>query len=333
MDLYWHTNHAHQTDTVLFSIPRTLLLNTENSKLHTLLKEQEWATLKNWTSLILTMMWESRQEDSLWKPYFDIMPRQFDSLMFWSEEELKELAGCAVLCEFIANEDRSTSSHCVDACLILSSAKIGKEEALKDFRDIILPLVISRPDIFGAPDFYTEDLYNQMGSLILSRSFHVEDPEEEDEDGAEDADDTKGDITQDGDASTASLLQAAEAMDVHNENGILDDEGNLEDDEEDDDEQEEVKHIAMVPWADMLNARHGCDNARLFYEKDCLNMTTTKPIKKGEQIVSILYHDLLSFVLCQAYSSPAVECLRRSSQLRPPPAVWTCRRCQPGRCS
>lgn len=49
------------------------------------------------------MMWESRQEDSLWKPYFDIMPRQFDSLMFWDESELKELEGCAVLCELRAS--------------------------------------------------------------------------------------------------------------------------------------------------------------------------------------------------------------------------------------
>jgi SET domain-containing protein 6 len=88
-----------QEDTVLFSIPRSLLLNTSNSKLQSLLTEEEWATLKNWTSLILTMMWESRQEDSLWKPYFAIMPVQIDSLMFWSKEELKELEGCAVRCE------------------------------------------------------------------------------------------------------------------------------------------------------------------------------------------------------------------------------------------
>lgn len=88
-----------QADTVLFSIPRTLLLNTTNSKLQSLLREEEWAALKNWTSLILTMMWESRQEHSLWKPYFNIMPVQFDSLMFWTDEELKELEGCAVLCE------------------------------------------------------------------------------------------------------------------------------------------------------------------------------------------------------------------------------------------
>jgi SET domain-containing protein 6 len=82
---------------ILFSIPRTLLLNTSNSKLQSLLTSEEWNSLKNWTPLILTMMWESQQPDSLWKPYFDIMPTQFNSLMFWSQDELKELEGCAVL--------------------------------------------------------------------------------------------------------------------------------------------------------------------------------------------------------------------------------------------
>ncbi|KAK9898334.1 SET domain-containing protein [Cystobasidium minutum MCA 4210] len=250
-----------EEDTVLFSIPRTLLLNTENSKLRSLLKEEEWSTLKNWTPLILAVMWESRQGDSLWKPYSDIMPRQFDSLMFWSESELNELEGCAVL------------------------SKIGKEEAIKDYEEIIKPLVASRPDVFGSSDYYSEDLYNQMGSLILSRSFHVEDPE--DEDGDEDDEDEAKDeeVNNEADESNASLLQAAEGMDIHNENGHIEEDGDSEDEEEDD--QEEVKHIAMVPWADMLNARHGCDNARLFYEKECLNMTTTKPIKKGEQIWNV----------------------------------------------
>ena len=159
------------------------------------------------------------------------------------------------------------------------TAKIGKEEALKDLHDIIDPLVASRPDVFGSADYYSEDLYNQMGSLILSRSFHVEDPEDEED---EEADESTADLTHAADESNTSLLQAAEGMDIHNENGHIEEDEELDDNE---DVEEEVKFIAMVPWADMLNARHGCDNARLFYEKDCLNMTTTKSITKGEQIV------------------------------------------------
>ncbi|KAG8967720.1 hypothetical protein FRC03_009413 [Tulasnella sp. 419] len=41
----------------------------------------------------------------------------------------------------------------------------------------------------------------------------------------------------------------------------------------------------MTPMADLLNARYGCNNARLFYEdKKYLRMIATKPIKKGDQI-------------------------------------------------
>lgn len=154
---------------------------------------------------------------------------------------------------------------------------------MKDLHDIIMPLVASRPDVFGSAEYYSEDLYNQMGSLILSRSFNVEYPEDE-SDNEEEDDQSMTNADNNADESNASLLQAAEGMDIHNENGHIE-EGEHSDDE-DEDEQDEVKHIAMAPWADMLNARHGSDNARLFYEKDHLSMMTTRPIKKGEQIVS-----------------------------------------------
>jgi SET domain-containing protein 6 len=63
------------------------------------LTEDERKILTGWTPLILSMMWESQQPDSLWKEYFDIMPTNFDSLMFWSKAELRQLRGSAVLGE------------------------------------------------------------------------------------------------------------------------------------------------------------------------------------------------------------------------------------------
>ena len=66
------------------------------------------------------------------------------------------------------------------------------------------------------------------------------------------------------------------------------------------DECEGVSDVAMTPMADILNARNGCDNvhlclgdsraimtssqARLFHEKNTLNMVAVRPIKHGEQI-------------------------------------------------
>lgn len=43
------------------------------------------------------MMWESKQPDSLWRQYFDIMPASFDSLMFWTDEDLAELTGSTIV--------------------------------------------------------------------------------------------------------------------------------------------------------------------------------------------------------------------------------------------
>lgn len=54
---------------------------------------------------------------SKWKPYFDVLPETFDTLMFWSNAELSELQGSAVL------------------------QKIGKIEADKTFRKEILPRI------------------------------------------------------------------------------------------------------------------------------------------------------------------------------------------------
>lgn len=186
-----------QADSVLFSIPRTLLLTTSTSLLPSLLPPTAWESLQGWSPLILILMYErlrSEVEDveGGWTSYFNIMPaaNSFDSLMFWSEAELKELEGSMVL------------------------GKIGKEEAEEDFIENVLPFVTEHESIFGNKDRYTLELFHHMGSLVLSRSFHVE-------------------------------VQGAE------------------EEEESDDEEEEtesVGDVAMVPMADLLNARSGSDN-------------------------------------------------------------------------
>ena len=95
--------------------------------------------------------------------------------------------------------------------------KIGKEEAEKDFRSTVLPFIEANEAVFGpgARERYTMELFHHMGSLVLSRSFHVEagdEPEESD------------------------------------------------DEEEEEEERESIGDVAMVPMADLLNARSGSDN-------------------------------------------------------------------------
>ncbi|KAL8161497.1 hypothetical protein V2J09_012986 [Rumex salicifolius] len=53
--------------------------------------------LKPWVSVSLFLIREKQKEDSLWKPYIDILPDNTDSTIFWSEEELSELQGTQLL--------------------------------------------------------------------------------------------------------------------------------------------------------------------------------------------------------------------------------------------
>jgi SET domain-containing protein 6 len=55
--------------------------------------------------------------NSQWKPYFDILPAKFNSLMFWSKEELEELQASAVL------------------------GKIGRESTDIGFRESLVPVI------------------------------------------------------------------------------------------------------------------------------------------------------------------------------------------------
>lgn len=69
-------------------------------------------------ALILILI-HSTRPTSLWKPYLDILPceQDFNTLMYWTPEELEELRGSAVV------------------------EKIGREEAEGGFREKLWPVV------------------------------------------------------------------------------------------------------------------------------------------------------------------------------------------------
>ncbi|PWN93175.1 SET domain-containing protein [Acaromyces ingoldii] len=284
-------------DAVLFSIPRHLLLSVRTSLLPELCRATDSAAAQSsgltwdkdvgvgWLPLITTMMWErwrtspegrsaweqrqqqqqqhsngSQSRSQEWGPYFDVLPKTFDTPMFWSSDELEELRGTTV----------------VD--------KIGKDEASKDYFDILLPYIRSRADIFFGSaksqeaqeqmvkTFYSIEDFHLMGSRILSRSFHVKKPEAGQEGPVGDIMDDEGEA--DG-----------------NEDDEMDEDGQDKDDndgEEAEEEEEEgaeaIEAVTIVPMADMLNARFGCDNARLFYKEDVLEMRATRNIEQNEQI-------------------------------------------------
>ncbi|CUA69757.1 Ribosomal lysine N-methyltransferase 4 [Rhizoctonia solani] len=179
------------------------------------------------------------------------MPTRFDTPMFWPISELEELRGTSI------------------------AEKIGREDAEKEYTERVVPLLEARPDLFlpsQLDTYYSMEQFHIMGSRILSRSFHVEEDEAEEE---------NADVS----------MESSKSMDVDrsregNKDGPeQEDEREQEEDGDSDSEDgEKVEHVAMVPMADMLNARYGGENAKLFYEPRTLKMITTKSIAAGEQI-------------------------------------------------
>jgi N-lysine methyltransferase SETD6 len=96
-----------------------------------------------------------------------------------------------------------------------------------------------------------------MGSRILSRSFHVERWEGEDEDSDENqSPSVAADKSDDMDIDTTK-------QDPREDEEV---EGGAESDDED---KEDPSDVAMVPLADMLNARYQSENVRVLSQEWC----------------------------------------------------------------
>lgn len=84
------------------------------------------------------MMWEESQGvNSTWNGYLADLPNQFDTLMFWSEDELAELQASTIKGEsiiFISLED-----------LIAVIDKIGRADAERDYMQIVYPIISVSP--------------------------------------------------------------------------------------------------------------------------------------------------------------------------------------------
>lgn len=140
-----------EQDEELFSIPRSLVLTSENSNLSlAITKDLE----DPWLRLILAMLHEYANTSSKWKPYLDILPTEFDTLMYWSVEELRCLEGSAVI------------------------EKIGKYSADSLFRGTLIPIIRNHEGVFGLQDCCDDDilaLCHRMGSTIMAYAFDLED--------------------------------------------------------------------------------------------------------------------------------------------------------------
>ena len=175
-------------DEELFSIPQSSVLTIETSGLPVEIKEK---VDDSWLLLILAMVYEyQRCSESPWKPYFDILPQEFDTLMYWSDSELKSLQGSAV----------------VD--------KIGKQSADQTFTEQLIPIMRQRSAEFKTDELNDDDLLSlchRMGSTIMAYAFDLEqpsaDPASSAEDGWEEESDA-GELLPKGMVPLADMLNA-----------------------------------------------------------------------------------------------------------------------------
>ncbi|KAK9360953.1 hypothetical protein V1504DRAFT_122158 [Lipomyces starkeyi] len=262
---------------LLFSIPRSVTLSIENSGITE--KVPEILELDHWIGMIVTLMAENKP-DSRWKPYFDVLPKNFTTPMFWSKSDLEELSGTTVL------------------------TQLGKDDAEATYRDVVLPIVKKHPDVFGKID-HSIDAYHRMGSLILSYSFDIEregqsDENEWDGDGNEEEKLVEElPAVEESDSDDEEVSAEAENEDENdtlneNDEGVIE----VEEEEDNDDDQKFLK--AMVPLADMLNGDSDLCNAKLFYSKENLEMRATKFIPERSQVYNT-YGDLPNADLLRRY--------------------------------
>ncbi|KAA8911082.1 SET domain-containing protein [Sphaerosporella brunnea] len=166
-----------EADELVFRLPRESALTAETSTLSSLLPPGVLAALDQWLALILVLIFETRAS-SAWKPYIDLLPREFNTLIYWTASEISMLRGSAVL------------------------KKIGKEDAEATFVEKLLPVVRAHEEIFkdtaladipAGQSFERHfiDTAHRMASVVMSYSFDLvvpgqedkaDDEEEEDED-------------------------------------------------------------------------------------------------------------------------------------------------------
>ncbi|KAF3038077.1 hypothetical protein E8E12_001586 [Didymella heteroderae] len=201
---------------LLFRIPRSAILSVENSILSKEIPAATFETLGPWLSLILVMLYECLNGDaSNWAAYFSILPSEFDTLMYWTADELAELQASAVV------------------------NKVGKESANEMFLEQLIPVIKEFAPIFFADDERAPQkaeemrdernlaLMHRMGSLIMAYAFDVEPSvlkKDVDEEGyaSEDEDEAlpKGMVpladmlNADGDRNNARLFYEASSLDM-----------------------------------------------------------------------------------------------------------------------
>ncbi|KAH7393112.1 hypothetical protein BKA64DRAFT_76771 [Cadophora sp. MPI-SDFR-AT-0126] len=169
-----------EEDEGLFVIPRSAVLNTT-----TALSPTDTATLPailempSWLALTAIILAEGQRQDSKWAPYLALLPRELDSLVFWSEAELKELQASTVV------------------------NKIGRSAAEDMFSQHIAPLNLENGSL---------EMCHRVASIIMAYAFDIPEKASQDEtQNTEEGDDLVSDDGED-ERTTLSMIPLADML-------------------------------------------------------------------------------------------------------------------------
>ncbi|EGW32056.1 uncharacterized protein SPAPADRAFT_138237 [Spathaspora passalidarum NRRL Y-27907] len=152
-----------EIDETLFTIPRTVLINSLNNSL---VQDQpeladKLAGLENeWDALILVLLYEYKRKESKWTDYFNVLPDldtfEFHELLFWNDEQLSDLKPSLVL-------DR-----------------IGKDKTVEMYERLVA--IVNQWNLEELKGMTMEE-FTKIATIIMSYSFDVaQGTEDEDED-------------------------------------------------------------------------------------------------------------------------------------------------------
>jgi SET domain-containing protein 6 len=210
------------------------------------------------------MLAQGPQEYSKWAPYFAILPRDLDSLVFWSEDELSELQASSV------------------------TKKIGKVGAEEMFSKYIAPLRLQNASL---------EMCHRVSSIIMAYAFDI--PEKTEEGNEAPAGDDDDDLVSDDEEDEKTILSMIPLADMLNADGDRNN-GRLCCDNEDL-EMRTIKPISKgeeifndygeLPRADLLR-RYGyvTDNYALY---DVAELSTYSIIAMFKEPISLPNQELL----------------------------------------
>mmetsp|Transcript_12678 Transcript_12678/g.18676 ORF Transcript_12678/g.18676 Transcript_12678/m.18676 type:complete len:488 (-) Transcript_12678:167-1630(-) len=151
-----------ETNETIVQVPFKLCMSVESAKasdLGPVLEENQWLLDMPDEVLALHLMVERKKgAESFWGPYIQILPREYDTPIFWAEREREALAGTNVL--------------------LLTN--MMNQQIDKDWGELHQPLVESSPVLSGL----TIEDYRWALSTVWSRAFGLTRPVAAQEEGA-----------------------------------------------------------------------------------------------------------------------------------------------------